>query len=39
MRLSVTRSNQELPDQINRFKSGDRVLAVWLKSQVATIPN
>ena len=39
MRLSVTRSNQELPDQINRFKSGDRVLAVWLKSQIATIPN
>lgn len=39
MRLIATRSNEELPDQINRFKSGDRVLAIWRKNQAVVIPN
>ena len=36
-RLSVTILNQELPAQGERFASGDRVLAVWRKSQAVQI--
>lgn len=39
LRLTSRRSNEELPDGITRFKSGDRVLAVWRKSQSVVIPN
>lgn len=39
LRLTSRRSNQELPDGISRFKSGDRVLAVWRKSQSVVISN
>ncbi|MEY3383251.1 MAG: hypothetical protein RLZZ17_989 [Actinomycetota bacterium] len=36
-RLSVTILNQELPEQGERFVSGDQVLAVWRKSQAVQI--
>lgn len=39
LRLTSRRSNEELPDGITRFKSGDRVLAVWRKSQSVVISN
>lgn len=39
LRITATRSNEELPDQVNRFESGDKVLAIWRKSQAIIIPN
>lgn len=39
LRITSRRSNQELSDGISRFKSGDRVLAVWRKSQSVVISN
>ena len=37
-RLIATRLNEELPDQINRFETGDRVGAVWKSDHSAVIP-
>ena len=37
-RVIATRLNEELPDQINRFKTGDRVGAVWKSDHSAVIP-
>ena len=37
-RVIATRLNEELPDQINRFKSGDRVGALWKSVHSAVIP-
>ena len=37
-RLIATRLNEELPDQINRFETGDRVGAVWKNDHSAVIP-
>jgi len=37
-RVIATRLNEELPDQINRFETGDRVGAVWKSDHSAVIP-
>jgi putative spermidine/putrescine transport system ATP-binding protein len=37
-RVIATRLNEELPDQINRFKTGDRVGALWKSDHSAVIP-
>jgi putative spermidine/putrescine transport system ATP-binding protein len=37
-RVIATRINEELPDQINRFETGDRVGAVWKSDHSAVIP-
>ena len=37
-RVIATRLNEELPDQINRFATGDRVGAVWKSDHSAVIP-
>ena len=37
-KLIATRLNEELPDQINRFETGDRVGAVWKSDHSAVIP-
>ena len=37
-RVIATRLNEELPDQINRFRTGDRVGAVWKSDHSAVIP-
>jgi putative spermidine/putrescine transport system ATP-binding protein len=37
-RVIATRLNEELPDQINRFVTGDRVGAVWKSDHSAVIP-
>ena len=37
-RVVATRLNEELPDQINRFRTGDRVGAVWKSDHSAVIP-
>ena len=37
-RVIATRINEELPDQINRFKTGDRVGALWKSDHSAVIP-
>ncbi len=37
-RVIATRLNEELPDQINRFETGDRVGAVWKIDHSAVIP-
>ena len=39
VRITARRSNEELPERTTPFKSGDRVLAVWRKSQTVVIPN
>lgn len=38
LRLSVSKTNTELPRQNKSFAVGDRVLVVWHKSQAAVIP-
>ena len=37
-RVIATRLNEELPDQINRYETGDRVGAVWKSDHSAVIP-
>jgi putative spermidine/putrescine transport system ATP-binding protein len=37
-KVIATRLNEELPDQINRFVTGDRVGAVWKSDHSAVIP-
>jgi putative spermidine/putrescine transport system ATP-binding protein len=37
-RVIATRLNEELPDQVNRFVTGDRVGAVWKSDHSAVIP-
>jgi ABC-type Fe3+/spermidine/putrescine transport system ATPase subunit len=37
-KVIATRTNEELPDQINRFETGDRVGAVWKSDHSAVIP-
>jgi putative spermidine/putrescine transport system ATP-binding protein len=37
-RVIASRLNEELPDQINRFVTGDRVGAVWKSDHSAVIP-
>ena len=37
-KVIATRLNEELPDQINRFETGDRVGAVWKSDHSAVIP-
>jgi putative spermidine/putrescine transport system ATP-binding protein len=37
-RVIATRINEELPDQINRYETGDRVGAVWKSDHSAVIP-
>ena len=37
-KVIATRLNEELPDQINRFATGDRVGAVWKSDHSAVIP-
>ena len=38
VRLSISRTNTQLPGHNERFATGDRVLAVWQKGHVAEIP-
>jgi putative spermidine/putrescine transport system ATP-binding protein len=38
LRLSVSKTNTELPRQNKSFAVGDRVLVIWHKSQAAVIP-
>ena len=37
-KVIATRLNEELPDQVNRFVTGDRVGAVWKSDHSAVIP-
>jgi putative spermidine/putrescine transport system ATP-binding protein len=37
-KVIATRLNEELPDQVNRFATGDRVGAVWKSDHSAVIP-